>query len=193
MYLVFTRTPCESYRRRLRSLLLYLCHVFRALINSLICVFSSVLYARMQPSQPIGEGSAAVSLEGTFQFWIYRFAEVLHAWQLPCSQSVFQKRDHACLSEEGTSLSFRRSNKQPEVEWREFWTVGKVGQHLACCSWRHWSTVSYRVLVADEGLWVLVLGHWLSISWTTLGRTITVKQVPMIVFFSTKTSTATRP
>ena len=37
MYLVFTRMPGESHCRRLRSLLLYLCHVFRALINSLAC------------------------------------------------------------------------------------------------------------------------------------------------------------
>ena len=37
MYLVFTRMPGESYRRRLRSLLLYLCYVFRALINSIVC------------------------------------------------------------------------------------------------------------------------------------------------------------
>ena len=37
MYLVFTRIPGESYRRRLRPLLLYLCYVFRALINSLVC------------------------------------------------------------------------------------------------------------------------------------------------------------
>ena len=37
MYLVFTRMPGESYRRRLRSLLLYLCYVFRALINSPVC------------------------------------------------------------------------------------------------------------------------------------------------------------
>ena len=34
MYLVFTRMPGESCRRRLRSLLLYLCYVFRALINN---------------------------------------------------------------------------------------------------------------------------------------------------------------
>ena len=32
-----TRMPGESYRRRLRSLLLYLCYVFRTLINSLVC------------------------------------------------------------------------------------------------------------------------------------------------------------
>ena len=37
MYLLFTRMPGESYRRRLSSLLLYLCYVFRALINSLVC------------------------------------------------------------------------------------------------------------------------------------------------------------
>ena len=39
MYLVFTRMPGESYRRWLRSLLLYLCYVFRALINSLVYWF----------------------------------------------------------------------------------------------------------------------------------------------------------
>ena len=37
MYLVFTRMPGESYLRRLRSLLLCLCDVFLALINSLVC------------------------------------------------------------------------------------------------------------------------------------------------------------
>ena len=37
--LVFTRMPGESYRRRLGSLLLYLCYVFRTLINSLVCRF----------------------------------------------------------------------------------------------------------------------------------------------------------
>ena len=35
--LALTRMPGERYRRRLRSLLLYLCNVFRALINSLVC------------------------------------------------------------------------------------------------------------------------------------------------------------
>ena len=39
MYLVFTRMPGESYRRRFRSLLLYYCDVFRVLINSLVCWF----------------------------------------------------------------------------------------------------------------------------------------------------------
>ena len=37
MYLAFTRMSGESYRRRLRSLLLCLRDVFRALINSLVC------------------------------------------------------------------------------------------------------------------------------------------------------------
>ena len=37
IYLVFTRMPGESYRRRLGSLLLCLCDVFRVLIGSLVC------------------------------------------------------------------------------------------------------------------------------------------------------------
>ena len=37
MHLVFTRMPGESYRRRLGSVLLNLCDVFRALINFLVC------------------------------------------------------------------------------------------------------------------------------------------------------------
>ena len=37
MYLVFTRMPGESYRRRPRSLLLYFRYVFRAIINSPAC------------------------------------------------------------------------------------------------------------------------------------------------------------
>ena len=39
MYLVFTCMPDESYRRRLRSLMLYLCYVFRTLINALVFCF----------------------------------------------------------------------------------------------------------------------------------------------------------
>ena len=46
MYLVFTRMPGLSYHRRLRSLLLCLCDVFRALINSL-CVL--ILHERSGP------------------------------------------------------------------------------------------------------------------------------------------------
>ena len=37
MYLVFTHVPGESHCRQLRSFLLYLCSIFRALINSLVC------------------------------------------------------------------------------------------------------------------------------------------------------------
>ena len=37
LHVVFTRMPGESYCGRLRSLLLYVCYVFRTLINSLVC------------------------------------------------------------------------------------------------------------------------------------------------------------
>ena len=43
MYLAFTRMRDKSCRRRLRSLLLYLCYVFRALINSLESLFFNVV------------------------------------------------------------------------------------------------------------------------------------------------------
>ena len=39
MYLTFIRMPGQSCSRRLESLLLYLCSVFGALINSLVCRF----------------------------------------------------------------------------------------------------------------------------------------------------------
>ena len=43
MYLVFTRMPCESYRRQLRSWWLCLCEDFRVLINSLVLlIFQSL-------------------------------------------------------------------------------------------------------------------------------------------------------
>ena len=44
IYLVFTRMPCESYRRRLRPLLLY--YVFRELINSLVCWYFTVIWKK---------------------------------------------------------------------------------------------------------------------------------------------------
>ena len=50
MYLVFTGMPGESYHRRLRSLLLHFCYVFRALINSLVRWFVFSCFIRDQPS-----------------------------------------------------------------------------------------------------------------------------------------------
>ena len=44
MYLAYTRTPGDSYCRRLRSLLLYLCYLFRALINFPVGWFRSNLF-----------------------------------------------------------------------------------------------------------------------------------------------------
>ena len=42
--------PGESYRRRLRSSLLYLCYVYRALINSFVCRFLDWLALLCIPS-----------------------------------------------------------------------------------------------------------------------------------------------
>ena len=52
MYLVFTRIPGENYRRRLRSLLLRLCDVFRALIYSLACWFIAAVSIQILKTAP---------------------------------------------------------------------------------------------------------------------------------------------
>ena len=52
MCLVFTRMPGESYRRRLGSLLLYLCYVFWALINSHVCWYWLVRFGRCPDDTP---------------------------------------------------------------------------------------------------------------------------------------------
>ena len=54
MYLVFTGMPGESYRRWLRPLLLCLCYVFRALINSHVCWFISSFNKWSQRSMSAG-------------------------------------------------------------------------------------------------------------------------------------------
>ena len=60
MYLVFTRMPGESYRRRLKSVLLDLCYVFRALNNSLVC---STCIIKCNPVHYVSL-SLSLSLEG---------------------------------------------------------------------------------------------------------------------------------
>ena len=44
VYLIFTSMPSKSYRRQLRSLLLHLCDIFQASINSLVCWFFFKFY-----------------------------------------------------------------------------------------------------------------------------------------------------
>ena len=46
MYLVFTRMPGESYRRRVGTLLFCLCDVVRALINSLVLILHERFWPR---------------------------------------------------------------------------------------------------------------------------------------------------
>ena len=58
MYLVFTRMPGESYHRQPRSLLLYLCYLFQALINSFVCWFCLGTPVNMPDLIHIRSGSA---------------------------------------------------------------------------------------------------------------------------------------
>ena len=64
MYLVFTRMPGESYRRRLGSLLLYVCDVFRALINSLVLVLTKLSRDRQTDSERETETDRQTDSEG---------------------------------------------------------------------------------------------------------------------------------
>ena len=62
--LYFTRMPGESYRRRLRSSLLYLSYVFQALINSLVCWFCTsalgllfeIIWGPFSPTESLSAG-----------------------------------------------------------------------------------------------------------------------------------------
>ena len=65
LYLVFTRVPSESYRRRRRPLLLDLCDIFWALINSLVCWFSKCLHF-------------------IFHAWVSATRFHYHSWQAIC-------------------------------------------------------------------------------------------------------------
>ena len=69
MYLVFTRMPDESYRRRLRSLLSYLRYVFRALVTSLLCWFQTVLFFLLSASCFGTQVTAVVAARAIFYEW----------------------------------------------------------------------------------------------------------------------------
>ena len=66
MYLLFTRMPCDSYRGRLRCLLLFLCDVFWALINSLLCWSSSCKFPK--PDSPLPQSFKVSKLQ--FGMWL---------------------------------------------------------------------------------------------------------------------------
>ena len=68
-YLVFTRMPDESYRRRLRSLFLYLRYVFRALVTSLLCWFQTVLFFLLSASCFGTQVTAVVAARAIFYEW----------------------------------------------------------------------------------------------------------------------------
>ena len=73
MYLVFTCMPSETEndhaRRRFRSLL-YLCYVFRTLINSLVCWFCSSSFCTMWPE---AQGQGCQVLKEVNIIYIYTF------------------------------------------------------------------------------------------------------------------------
>ena len=63
MEFIFTRMQGESYRMRLRSLWLYFCYVFRALINSGLCVDSREI--------KFSSSSSCFRAFGVEEFWLW--------------------------------------------------------------------------------------------------------------------------
>ena len=88
IYLVFTRMPRESYRRRLRSLLLYLCDVFRVLINSLVCGLSSF---RIQVNPACRK--TAIHID-TFACAVCLVSKINMSWTTACSTAHFSTQEH---------------------------------------------------------------------------------------------------
>ena len=75
MDLVFSCMPGESYHRRLGSLLLYLCHVFRVLINSLVywfCTFVGIFLLCWYWSTLLCFRSCSTGTEETNSAWKYK-------------------------------------------------------------------------------------------------------------------------
>ena len=106
----------------------------------------------MQPSQPIREESAVVMSWDTSQPWVYSFAEVLHVKTSlqPCAICPIWKRE------------------QPPVTLGDVWIGRRVEQNV--------DLLFMKVLTAlpcwIRTCWVPGGWIWFSISWTTLGRTV---------------------
>ena len=104
MYLAFTRMPSESYCRRLRSLLLYSCYVFWALIISLacwlyivsLCVFEACLtclYCDPHPLPP----SASHPPPFCLSLNRYNLRDIKPAWNGMEHQKHHEKSEQLCL------------------------------------------------------------------------------------------------
>ena len=134
MYLVFTRMPGESYRRRLRSLLLYLCYVFRALINSLVRWFCT----------------SARSLV-LFQMCIHR------AYKLPVLPGL-PTRDEAISKQDSENWYHQMPKKSLGLVQHEFAT--QVSMHLLhrstciCYIGPHAFAAQFRFSLQLSGLFV---------------------------------------
>ena len=101
MYLVFTRPPGESYRRRLGSLLLHLCYVFRALINFLVC--------RCHPTANFSPFNCCLSVVLWLVKWAYpensHVAFCLFNFRSKCEKQKKKRRKQKKKKEEEASIS----------------------------------------------------------------------------------------
>ena len=152
MYLVFTRMPGVSYRRRLRSLLCF-CDVFRALINSLVC-WSMTCSSRARAlandwssavSTWMGAHSEPASLSGTF----------LVSWEFSGPYGSGWRKDvvNRC-SEFGMGSDRYVQGMEPAPRFRQSTSVPHSSiafRHLFPNSARFGYTFSFMVLYVHGG------------------------------------------
>ena len=124
MYLVFTRMPDESYCMRLRSLLLYLCYVFQALINSLACWLLWTLSIMKEEADRYGHETRGRTTITAYQLNAHVYRKTKLAVPAPCNCGTSAHRAFKLMesraikwipsSSSTSSSSWRKQNIHPE-------------------------------------------------------------------------------
>ena len=139
MYLVFTRMPVESYRRRLRSLLLYVYYVFWALINSLVCWFFAVIVDLIKKTSHRRSDNTIVHLDACSNAFWECIVESVHACVRVCFCLSYTLSPHNIY----TAYYFQKSYIVNIIyllqlllsEWVVSHQDGVWGPGWNCCCW----------------------------------------------------------
>ena len=138
MYLVFTHMPGESYCRQLKSLLMCLCDVFRALINSHVYYHWGKIKSASQHQDDNWQASCQSYLEGSAECPHWRFTDT-------CIVRSASGED----AEGSMGRTMTSSNSQTSCDWPEchFWIQHSLilwwlplyltGTLTSCTSWIH--------------------------------------------------------
>ena len=174
MYLVFTRIPGESYRRRLRSLVLYLRYVFRALSNSLVCWFCMHLgnhlrgwgcMLRWRGGRRRGGGVACFSNSKTC---------ILFAFNFFCSVLFQHKKSESYnFAFSNPATDTRREKNDVDASAKCRLLVFNCRLFMSRCQKRDWrGSVLFPDLSRSEGVFFSCLGPQLNATMTRFMETM---------------------